>query len=686
MKCDEGRPSCSACRDSGLACGGYEKSIFFSSDGRNDASAGGRLRFRQFMLTERERQAMSEYLTASVPPNSAFRYITQIDDACEEASPGGDLHICRGPFSAFSVCKGRGGSAEAAPEPEPEPSPAGIDWNQGDEGDVLEAHDAVMADTNTLAQSFNSSDLDMPISPSARQSLELILEHAQSEWEPTSLSTFSGNLWDPARGLRDAHEVLDEAAMPAAQMTTFMPVESGDIFEMTAFEQPAAHLLPPPSCPPPPPQGVSHNIPEHAVFLLKHYSTTVLNFLTPFRHTKTPWHILFIPHVKNCLAGLTLGEQLDHASLSAFYGTLAISALSIGGVSESQLWLQQGRTFQQLAREHAREMLKMAYKAPKSAKYKSILMALITMVQVSMFSGNRDQTECYFLEAEKFIRLRGLSRNKSRKVRLLHHCYAFERILYESTITSEVNSRHRLHVREAVESSGLVVVGQDSMHFRLSSWEDIQKEMAKVKGQYDGENDLHLEHPGVWSATLYPEIFGIPEQWIATLSLVIRLGKEKEAAQNDRAERSPGLGDFMSMAKGLEKVINHLPWPDQVEDGLDSLLGAWQQSLAIYFYRRIYDVDASLLQQKVVKVRDYITRYEPMDLRQVCASARLLWPAFIAACEAEGLELQQSFADWFRSSSRVSGLQIFNDTLSNVERSWQDKTSLASLYMTNNPV
>ncbi|KAG6367654.1 hypothetical protein INS49_001847 [Diaporthe citri] len=60
MKCDEGRPSCSACRDSGLACGGYEKSIFFSSDDRNGASAGGRLRFRQFMLSERERQAMSE--------------------------------------------------------------------------------------------------------------------------------------------------------------------------------------------------------------------------------------------------------------------------------------------------------------------------------------------------------------------------------------------------------------------------------------------------------------------------------------------------------------------------------------------------------------------------------------------------------------------------------------------------
>lgn len=679
MKCDEGRPSCAACRDSGLACGGYEKSIFFSSDGRNDAPAGGRLRFRQFILTERERQAMSEWLTASVPPKAAFRYITQLDDECEGASPCDDLHICHGPFSAFSVGRRRaGGSAEA------EPSPAAVDWIEGDDGDPAVPQDALMADTNA-AESFDSSDLAMPLSPSAQHSLELMLDHAPSEWGSTSLN-FAGHLWDSTRDLGAAHEVLDESAIPALHMEPFMQVTPGDVFGMTAFEQPRADLLPPPPAPTPPPQGVNASVPDHAVFLLKHYSTTVLTLLTPFRHTKTPWHILFIPHVKNCLAGLTLGEKLDHASLSAFYGTLAISALSIGGVSESQLWLQQGKAFQQLAREHTREMLKVAYKAPKSAKYKSILMALITMVQVSMFSGNRDQTECYFLEAEKFIRLRGLSRNKSRKVRLLHHCYAFERILYESTITSEVNSRHRLHVREAVESSGLVVVGQDSMHFRLSTWADVQKEMTKVKGQFDGENDLHLEHPGVWSATLYPEIFGIPEQWLSILSLVIRLGKEKDTAQNDPTERSPGLGDFLSMAKGLEKVINHLPWPDQVEDGLDSLLGAWQQSLAIYFYRRIYDVDASLLQQKVVKARDYILCYEPMDLRQVCASARLIWPAFIAACEAEELEVQQSFADWFRSSSRVSGLQIFSDTLRTIERSWHDKISLASSCHGDHPL
>lgn len=48
------------------------------------------------------------------------------------------------------------------------------------------------------------------------------------------------------------------------------------------------------------------------------YQSTVLKLLTPFRHGKTPWYILFIPHVKNFLAALTLGETMDRASLCAF--------------------------------------------------------------------------------------------------------------------------------------------------------------------------------------------------------------------------------------------------------------------------------------------------------------------------------------------------------------------------------
>lgn len=346
----------------------------------------------------------------------------------------------------------------------------------------------------------------------------------------------------------------------------------------------------------------------------------------------------------------------------------------------------------QQAHEHAALMLSTAYDIPKVAKYKSVLMALLTMVQLSMFSGSRGQAEDYFLEAEKLIRLRGLKRKKSRKVRLLHHCYVFERLFYESTFISAGDSTKRRHVREAVESSGLIRYSHDSLSFRLPTWNSLDQRMSEFKSQEVGENDLHLERPGVFSATLYPEIFGVPELWAQGLSLVIRLANEKDAAAQDSRPSCLSLKDFISWAKSIEQLINHLEPPRQTTIGHDSqvnqvvlknMLDAVQQALAIYFYRRIYDVEASILQQKVVNVRDCLLRCEAADSSVVYGSAGFIWPAFVAACEAEDPMVQSSFADWFDNAAQRSGLSRFTDTLQSIRQTWQEKaiarTSVACL-------
>ncbi|KAF0634814.1 hypothetical protein FPSE5266_02409 [Fusarium pseudograminearum] len=228
------------------------------------------------------------------------------------------------------------------------------------------------------------------------------------------------------------------------------------------------------------------------------------------------------------------------------------------------------------------------------------------MVQISVLSGNKDEAEYYFLETEKFIRLRGLKRRKSRKVRLLHHCYVFERLSHESSFTDcRLNLDHRNRVREAVEASDASIYSVDNLSFRLTSWRDLDQEMLKVKGQEEGENDLHLQHPGIWSATLYPEIFGVPELHLFMLSLVIRLAREKDESQD---EAMP-LREFMARAKAVERWIKQLHilrqsiWmteaPVDTEqqrsfDLLNSLADTMQHALSVYFYRRIYDLDPNL--------------------------------------------------------------------------------------------
>lgn len=644
MKCDEGRPSCSACTDSGLLCGGYEKNVFFNS---NDGTIGGVVRFRRPMLTQEERRYMSECLTSSIPPKSALRAIFQIDDECEDAPLSPELQVCRGPFGAFRLAR-----------PYDIPSNPHQDEYSSFEFVTESIHDA--------------STVDVAMSPATEQALQSILDDTQS-YQVASSPTPQA-CWDATPDSGRVREILDDTSLRDIQEGSLIPTSAWHCYQ---FQQFTPHsIFPVPSIPMIP--SSNHSVPQDAVLLLQHYSTTVLGLLTPFRHTKTPWHILFIPQAKNCLAALTLGENLDHASLSMFFGTLAISAFSLGGISQSQTWLEQAQSYKQLAREYAKLMLKTAYNVPKVSKYKSILIALVTMVQVSMFSGNRDQTECYFLEAERLIRLKGLDRRKSRKVRLLHHLYAWERIFHESMVASATESNHRLHVRKAVESSGLVILGQDSLSFGLSAWENLQQEMCKVKDQLDGENDLHLERPGIWPAELYREIFGMPEVWLFAMSLVVRLGREKDAAEKGNAPNLLSLKNFLRRAQAIEKLINQLQWPPHVEDDLEPFLGVMQPSLAIYFYRRIYDVDASILQEKVRSVRDCLLRCEQSDLRQVHASARFIWPALIAAREAQDPEVQASFSNWFKSCARQSGFDVFANTLRIVSQAWEEKRASIS--------
>lgn len=587
---------------------------------------------------------MSELLMSSIPPRSALWSISQIDQECEEAPASQDIQVCRGPFGAFRLAQG-----QLSSDPDPPK-------------DMGSPPEVIQADTDQIFP----SDGALVLTPRTQLLLDTIFDQ------------------NPPSPILDLGAPIGNDFMVSEALQLPMASIPHSIAE-TSSSQPLS--IPP---------SIDSSVPLHAVFLLKHYTTTVLGLLTPYRHSKTPWHVLFIPHAKNCLAALTLGEEVDHASLCVFYSTLAISAFSLVGVSQTQTWLGHGKAYKQQAREHVRLMLKTAYDVPKKAKYKSILMALLTMVQVSIMSGSRDQTECYFLEAEKFIRVKGLNRQKSRKVRLLHHCYAYERMFYESTVIGATDSIHRHHVRKAIESSGAVAHSIDGLSFRLSLWDNLEQDMLRAKGAKESENDLHLQLPGAWSKTLYPEIFGVPEPYLILLSLTIRLGREKELVEQNGAgadgEGGISLQDFTRCAKSLERCINQIKRFSQDEafltttarpipqNELENTLEAMQHALAIYFYRRIYDVDAALLLPKVVGVRDCLLRFRGDgndngndDNANVYGSARLIWPAFIAACEAEDPDVQASFAAWFRDSARRSGLRLFGDRLADVERFWEDK-------------
>jgi hypothetical protein len=624
------------CQHFGITCGGYRKDIFF--DFETSPSNHG-VRFRRPLLSVKERERMSEWLVSSAPPKTILKMLSRIDDECERPMSSDEIEIHRGPFGAFRL-----NTAQNDKTREP--------FAQ-DTQDIDSSSPEYVIPTNNLY----TIGPEVPLSPGSQGLIQLMFDQPENVPSPPSPSFLDA--------MMNSNTMESELAPQEYLLTSMTDYYYNHSVSPTSL---ASSI------------GTAKAVPQDAVFLLKHYASAVISLMTPLRHSKTPWHVLFIPHTKTCLAALALGDDMSDASLCAFYGTLAVSAFSQGGVSRSQTWSEKAIIYNQQAQHHAKLMLMTAYDVPKVAKYKSILMALLTMVQVTLFSGNRSQSEYYFLEAEKFIRLRGLKRKKSRKVRLLHHCYVFERIIHESIFICGANSGQRRRVRTAIESSGLGMYSLDSLSFRLSGWKNLHQEMMRVRGQEEGENDLHLERPGFWSNTLYPEIFGIPEPWVFLLSQIIRLGKEKDAAEGDDATNCLSLKDFIGRAKTLEEYINNLQRPilelthSQIDqDIVRNMLDAMQNALAVYFYRRIHDVDASMLQQKVVAVLECLLRCEHTDSTVVHGSAGFIWPAFIAACEAETPSVQASFTDWFENSACRSGLSCFTQTLADIQKIWQEK-------------
>ncbi|KAI1082091.1 fungal-specific transcription factor domain-containing protein [Whalleya microplaca] len=656
VKCDEGRPICSLCRAAGLSCSGYGKNIFFDSD---DIMGGESVRFRRPLFTVAERKDMSQRITSSVPPRLAHWHISQIEEECENMSSGQSVEIHHGPFGAFRVSQTRAPS----------------------DSNALEnlCRDTSYPSSISLATQTPNIPDDTETTQWTQSSINSVFDHSKEDLFPSS-----SDMWDIMINSEAVQDIFETASITDAQESSNVP-QALQTYHCpdTIAHSDSTHLGSPNSIPLF--QKAYNPVPEDAVFLIRHYATTLVGFMTPIRHAKTPWHILFVPYAKSCLAALTIGEQLSHTSLTAFFGTLALSASSLGGrsQSQSQMWLERAELYKQYAREQCRLMLKRAYDVPKVSKYKDILMALLTMVYLYTMTGSCNHVEYYLLEAEKFIRLKGLNRKKSRKVRLLHHCYAFQRMIYESTCVSNPNSNHRLQVRKAVELCGFVIAGQDDLSFRLHKWHNLDQEMYVLKTREEGENDLHLERPGIWSATLYPDIFGMPEILLFLLSLVIRLGKEKDAAEVRNIPDCLDLQEFLSRAKVLERSINQIRQPNHAlvaytppsgtvdPDILGNMINAMQHALAIYFYRRIYDVDASLLQPLVVSVHDSLLRCQGTGSGTMLGSLGLKWPAFIAACEAEGLEVRHSFSNWFESSAQITGLSTFTSTLDIIRETWE---------------
>ncbi|OJK01997.1 hypothetical protein ASPACDRAFT_3012, partial [Aspergillus aculeatus ATCC 16872] len=623
-KCDETRPSCQMCERAGLVCEQYGIRLLFDS-GESQGS-----RCRRPLFTEHCRQQMSEQLVASLNPHNVNTVLSRLDGDCEErdeAPPTQSFFTQLGPFGAFRLVVSEPGPSPGLIETLPADSELPLVEIPPETGLNLALEDAFASDP-LLDCLFGNLDVD----------------------GFGDLST--QNFFSAAMPLSEG----DDFSSPSQSLTSGLlmgPSTSSSIGLSSPFLS-APSLRSPPT--------VTNRAPPDAPFLLSVYKHDVVPLFSPIRSRKNPWETLFVSSAMETLARLTMGESVAPTQMTIFSAILATGAFAQRGASvtrsSANYWGGQAEALAAEAQTHLKRALRDASSTVKKVKYKDILIALLCIHTVS-----------------------------SRKVRLLHHCYVYLRIFHESTsVLPPVPPDGEIDHASPEATVGSIA---SSRSFRLRQWEGrLDQRMEELKEPHQGENDLHLEIPGRWDSTMYPQVFGLPEPPFFLLSQVTRLGNERDLADAGSSSSTLDFKQFNARARSLERCISAWRPPalagevdgtsDAVERGnarrSSQLSSVLHKALLIFFYRRIYDVDPMILQDKAWQVREALAEYDEEIEGQSassCVAAPFLWAAFIAACEAIDPALQSWFVRWFESATQRNSVGVFEHALGAIRLVWE---------------
>lgn len=327
---------------------------------------------------------------------------------------------------------------------------------------------------------------------------------------------------------------------------------------------------------------------------------------------------------------------------------------------------------------------------------------------------NQADARCYLIDAERLLRLRGLTkRTPSRRARLLHHVYTWLRIIGESTFALHDYANPTLLPRMESNLPGLQI-GSNSMtedlgclavaHSKLDDFLHVETQIADVdldreafKELEVGIRDIHLEDLRDFSDTLYFQAYGISETWLSLVSLTTRLANVLDVVTASKTEASRLLrASLEKKSTRLETMVCSLAsrTPEAYPSLLDSTEGtlsgpsvtsastamhrAMNAALVIFFYRRIRNVHPWILQIYVKNVVEALRDFDRDITRNStykCGTVGTPWPAFIAGCEAITKNDQAWFVAWLRERATKSPSAGTDSALDVMREVWRRRAA-----------
>ena len=234
------------------------------------------------------------------------------------------------------------------------------------------------------------------------------------------------------------------------------------------------------------------------------------------------------------------------------------------------------------------------------------------------------------------------------------------------------------------------VLTQNLQSFRLPTAATLNElDMGVEKSDFVGYQDIHLEVMGLWNDSLFPIMYGIPESLMGLLSQAIRLANEQELFPRDTLVDVEVVTNLSKRSKKLEHHI--LCWeleppPPNSHHSMDSDNNsnsdrttpetfcynafAMHQGLILFYYRRVHNINALILQETVQKTLHFIEEACRSNQKE-SQNLSLLWPCFIAACEAVDKSIQVRLLDWLRDMFHRTAVGTFVTAADVAQRVWK---------------
>ncbi|KKF95609.1 Arginine metabolism regulation protein II [Ceratocystis platani] len=382
---------------------------------------------------------------------------------------------------------------------------------------------------------------------------------------------------------------------------------------------------------------------------------------SPLRSQKPPWSILHFPRALSAFSELAVFKKINHAHAALFYAILAVSAFNWDNLnrsykSKSTYWRCVGGEFWRCAKRQLELSGEAEFFGESKAKYKDILMSMLTMVTIAVITGQQDESRSFLLSAELFISVRGISKAiKSRKVKLLHCIYLYLRIIEESTF--------------------ILCVGRDV---------DQQCGTNIEHGLFEDPRVLGLKS----GLSVFAEIYGIPGELLSYVSRITFLANEAHLVERI----SPDFTVTFNLQDACQKLETEIceweyatepqgaqqagPVPSAVKLSImPHLIIAFHSAVLIFFYRRIRKVHPLMLQHWVNQTIAELELYEYEQHNFSIVSSGIVWPLFIAGAEAMGEPLQARFLKTLYENAESTGMWNFGRAADILKALWEYRQS-----------